>query len=71
MLRALNFTVVDRSADAAPWEPAKASDGLIDSRRETLVLEPAKGARIVLLRLTDAAFNVNTFDLTRYLEGRR
>ncbi len=59
------------SVDAAPWENAKVDDGLLDSRRETLVLEPAKGARLLLLRLTDAAYNVMTYDLSQQLEGRR
>jgi sugar lactone lactonase YvrE len=59
------------SVDAAPWENAKVDDGLLDSRRETLVLEPEKGARLLLLRLTDAAYNVMTYDLSQQLEGRR
>jgi hypothetical protein len=59
------------SADASPWENADATDGLLDSRRETLVLEPPKGAKLLLLRLTDAAYNVMTYDLSSHLEGRR
>jgi hypothetical protein len=59
------------SVDAAPWENAKVDDGLLDSRRETLLLEAAKGAQLLLLRLTDAAYNVMTYDLSPHLEGRR
>ena len=59
------------SADVSPWENASVDDGLLDSRRETLVLEPEKGAKLLLLRLTDAAYNVMTYDLSPQLEGRR
>ena len=59
------------SADVSPWENAKVDDGLLDSRREVLVLEPKKGAKLLLLRLTDAAYNVFTYDLSSHLEGRR
>jgi hypothetical protein len=59
------------SVDAAPWENAKVDDGLLDSRRETLLLEPEPGARLLLLRLTDAAYNVMTYDLSQQLQGRR
>jgi hypothetical protein len=70
---ALRVTVADAwsplrdaewSADAAEWQAAVAADGLIDGRRETLVLKPPAGARFVLLRVIDAAFNVITFDLS-------
>jgi hypothetical protein len=52
------------SIDGADWRPARPADGLLDGRSETLVVDalPA-GARLVLLRVTDAAFNVRTFDL--------
>jgi hypothetical protein len=59
------------SADAGPWENAKAQDELLDARRETLVLEPPAGASLLLLRLTDAAYNVMTYDLSSHLEGKR
>ncbi len=52
------------SVDAGEWRPAPAADGLLDGRRETLELEVPEGARLVLLRVTDAAFNVTTFDLS-------
>lgn len=53
------------SVDAGPWQPVRVSDGLLDSRQETLQLEIPEGARMVLLRLTDGAFNVVTLDLSR------
>ncbi|HVR30191.1 MAG TPA: hypothetical protein VMS86_11740 [Thermoanaerobaculia bacterium] len=59
------------STDAGPWENARVDDELLDSRRETLVLEPKLGARLLLLRLTDAAYNVMTYDLSEHLEGKR
>jgi hypothetical protein len=52
------------SADAGDWKPAAADDGLVDGRREVFVLAPPAGARLVLLRVMDAAFNVVTFDLS-------
>ncbi|MDX1503262.1 MAG: hypothetical protein R3325_12950, partial [Thermoanaerobaculia bacterium] len=53
------------SADASEWAPARPLDGLVDGRGETLQVELPEGARMLLLRLTDAAFNVVTFDLLR------
>lgn len=52
------------SVDAAGFEPAPAADGLLDGRREALELAVPEGARLVLLRVTDAAFNTVTFDLS-------
>ena len=52
------------SVDAAEWQAAPAADGLLDGRREALELEVPEGARLVLLRVTDAAHNVTTFDLS-------
>jgi hypothetical protein len=51
------------SADAGEWRPATAADGLLDGRRERLTVDLPQGARMLLLRVTDAAFNVVTFDL--------
>jgi len=51
------------SVNAQPWESAHAADGLLDGRHETVVLEVPEGARMLLLRVTDAAHNVVTFDL--------
>jgi hypothetical protein len=53
------------SVDGAPWQPLRAADGLLDGLREELVSdEIPPGAKLVLLRLTDAAFNVRTYDLS-------
>ena len=51
------------SSDASQWRPASVSDGLLDGRRETLRFEIPEGARMLLLRVSDAAHNVVTFDL--------
>ncbi|HUF78152.1 MAG TPA: hypothetical protein VMR44_04470 [Thermoanaerobaculia bacterium] len=56
------------SVDAGEWRPAPAADGLLDGRRETLEIEVPEGARLLLLRATDAAFNVQTFDLSGELQ---
>ncbi len=53
------------SVDAQGWHPVAAADGLLDGKREQLRLEPPADARLVLLRVTDAALNVVTFDLSR------
>jgi hypothetical protein len=55
------------SVDAQEWKPAVAEDGLLDGRSETLVipLDGAKKGGLVLLQVTDAAYNVVTFDLSR------
>ena len=55
------------SVDAGEWRPARAADGLLDGHAERLEIELSGSARLVLLRLTDAAFNDATVDLTRYL----
>jgi sugar lactone lactonase YvrE len=51
------------SLDAGPWLPVEAADGLVDGRRESLRLVVPAAARLVLLRLTDAAHNVVTVNL--------
>lgn len=57
------------SIDAREWKPVKAADGLLDGRTETLLIEPGeaieKGTVLVLLRVTDASFNVTTFNLSQ------
>lgn len=53
------------SIDAAEWRPARPVDGLLDGQRETLLMTAPSDNRLLLLRLTDAAFNVVTFDLSR------
>ena len=53
------------SVDAGEWRPAAAADGLLDGQSETLLLGEIPGsARLVLLRLADAALNYETFDLS-------
>ncbi len=52
------------SIDAGEWHPAEPADGLLDGRREELKVEVPAGARLVLLRVEDAAFNTATFDLS-------
>lgn len=59
------------SLDATEWKPAQAADGLLDGRSETLVIAPAPSVEnkqpggLLLLRVTDAAFNVTTFNLSQ------
>ncbi len=51
------------STDAGEWRSVAAEDGLLDGRRETLRVPLEEGTRFLLLRATDAAWNVVTFDL--------
>lgn len=51
------------SVDAGKWQGLTPEDGLIDGRREAIRLAVPTGARMLLLRVTDAALNVVTFDL--------
>ncbi|HSK74875.1 MAG TPA: WD40 repeat domain-containing protein [Thermoanaerobaculia bacterium] len=53
------------SVNAAEWKPVVPADGLIDGRTETLLIEAGEPGSLVLLRVTDAAHNVITFDLTQ------
>ncbi len=53
------------SVDARQWRPAETADGLLDGQRETLILNVPQPGELLLLRLTDAAFNVVTIDLTQ------
>ncbi len=55
------------SVDAGEWRDAAAADGLLDSQRETLAVDAPADARLLLLRLTDAAHNVTTVDLSDQL----
>lgn len=52
------------SVDAGAWEPVTPSDGLVDGRREVLEIEVPEGTGLLLLRLTDAAHNSVTVDLS-------
>ncbi len=53
------------SVDAGEWRLLEPEDGMLDGVRETLSVEAPSSARLVLLRLTDAAFNVVTYDLNQ------
>ncbi len=53
------------SADGGAWRQLSAADGLLDGQREVLLVEEPAEAGLLLLRVTDAAFNTLTFDLTR------
>lgn len=52
------------SVDAGEWSPAPAADGILDARRERLEVEIPADARLLLVRVVDAAYNVVTLDLT-------
>jgi hypothetical protein len=54
------------SIDAGAWKPARAADGLLDAQTETVLIDAGKasGAGLLLLRVTDAAYNVVTFNLS-------
>lgn len=54
------------SVDAQEWKPVPSADGLIDGQTETLIVDPgaAKPGGLLLLRVTDAAYNVVTFNLS-------
>lgn len=51
------------SIDGRDWVAVPAADGLLDGQRETLRVDIPEGARLVLLRTLDAAFNTRTYDL--------
>jgi hypothetical protein len=53
----------EASIDAGDWTQVAVEDGLLDGPRETLRVTAPDGARLVLLRVMDAAFNGATFDL--------
>ena len=53
------------SFDAHLWHSVVPQDGLLDGRREELEIEVPEGTSLVLLRLSDAAHNVATFDLSK------
>lgn len=64
------------SFNATPWKPARAADGLLDEQTETVLIDtgdlggqPAtpSGPPLLLLRVTDAAYNVVTFNLSPHL----
>jgi len=51
------------AADAGQWRALRPADGLLDGRGEVFEVEVPSAARLVLLRLSDAAFNEVSFDL--------
>lgn len=53
------------SVNAEEWKPVRAADGLLDARTEILLIEAGKPGDLALLRVTDAAQNVVTFNLTQ------
>jgi hypothetical protein len=52
------------SINAEEWKPVRAADGLLDGRTEILLIPPGEAGDLGLLRVTDAAHNVVTFNLT-------
>lgn len=53
------------SVNAEEWKPVRAADGLLDGRTEVFLIEAGKPGDLALLRVTDAAQNVVTFNLTQ------
>jgi hypothetical protein len=54
------------SVNAQEWKPVPAADGLVDGRTEVLLVDvPDHPGDLLLLRVTDAAHNVVTFDLSK------
>ncbi|MBW8879182.1 MAG: hypothetical protein JF614_29930 [Acidobacteria bacterium] len=53
------------SVNTAEWKPVQVADGLLDGRTETLLIPPVKPGDLVMLRVTDAANNVITFNLNQ------
>lgn len=53
------------SVDAGDWREVSPGDGILDGLAETFTLEASADAALVLLRVSDAAFNTVTFDLSR------
>ncbi len=51
------------AADAGEWRALRPADGLLDGRGEVFEVQFPAAARLVLLRLSDAAFNEVSFDL--------
>ncbi len=53
------------SVNAEEWKPVRAADGLLDGRTEVFLIEAGKAGDLGLLRVTDAAYNVVTFNLSQ------
>lgn len=58
------------SVDAQEWKPVASADGLIDGQTETLLVEPGEKHGLLLLRVTDAAYNVVTINLSEASDAR-
>jgi hypothetical protein len=58
------------SVDAQEWKPVVSEDGLIDGQTETLLVESGEKHGLLLLRVTDAAYNVVTFNLSEARDAR-
>lgn len=58
----LREAVVSRNAEE--WKPVPSADGLLDGRTEVLSVEAGEKGGLLLLRVTDAAHNVITFNLS-------
>ncbi len=59
------------ATDGKPWQALAAADGLLDGRQERFSVEVPPGVVTLLLRVTDAAANVVTFDLLREVAEKR
>jgi hypothetical protein len=51
------------SVDGGEWRPARPADGLLDGKREVLVIDLPASPKLVLLRVMDASWNVASFEL--------
>ncbi|MES1240057.1 MAG: WD40 repeat domain-containing protein [Acidobacteriota bacterium] len=59
------------SVDAQEWKPVPSADGLIDGQTETLVIETGNARpALLLLRVTDASYNVVTFNLSEARDAK-
>ncbi len=61
------LTEAELSADAGDWRALRPEDGLLDGRGESFLVEAPEGARLLLLRLSDAAYNGVTYDLLAHV----
>ncbi len=52
------------SVNAGDWKPVVPEDGLLDALTERLLVPRGKPGDMLLLRVTDAAYNVATYDLS-------
>ncbi|HKI85761.1 MAG TPA: hypothetical protein VKA53_03350, partial [Thermoanaerobaculia bacterium] len=55
------------SFNAGEWKAAEAADGLLDERKETLIIKVPSTTHLLLLHLMDAAYNNVTIDLSKDL----